>query len=455
MSSGSPDNPANVTFAIGQISTGDIVFVDVRPNRVLDRVVRYLNVNGQRLLLALRKDEKISPWKKLPKHSHVMLGLDGGLIIHADGKKVAVEIISDALHYGTEVASHFEVYRRRSLTPELRAQIAKAAIRYYSQKYRFSPFFLDVRETKQARAKKEDTTQFCSRLVASSYRLAGVPISSLPDQKTLPVDLYQACQSDDWQNVTSEFLEQPLGAEINEAMGTIDVPGLPTTTIADFLARADELILGSARMAKEFHEMHYKSVKDIMESEGLLSKYCAARFDIAKKIYTAPAMLDDQSAEWTIRVLQQLESLLALSLMPTLDILVQRSFVNKIDESSSSGAFVGFPSPSAIREMQIAREAVTIYTYLMLAEIGMFSIVADRTQNEKFDRYRSVKPEYVQAFFAAMPQVIELSAYEKAVDLFAWVDDQSERTMCRTLLTNIITAFKICQLNSGQGTRAS
>jgi hypothetical protein len=377
-----------------------------------------------------------------------MLGLNAGLIIHADGKKVAVEIITDALHYGTDLASHFEVYRRRHLTPKFRQTIAKTAVRYYSQKYRFSPFFLDVRKRR-----KEDTTQFCSRLVANAYRSAGLPISSLSDQKTLPIDLYQACQSDDWENITANFLERPIETEVSESAGTIDIPGLGQMTLADFLAHSDELILDGARRSKDFYELQYKTMKDQLEAEELIEKFCALLFELAKKTYIKPAKLDHRTAERIVTVLRQLEPLLDLSLMPTLDILVRQPHV---DELSSSSPYAGFPKPATIREMQRTAEAVRIYANLTFAEVGLFSILANRTQNEKFDRFRRVKPEFVQAFVTALPPLTDLSIHEGR-NLFEWVDDQSDRAMCCTRFANIVSALRTFESlrSSGQGTPAS
>src|SRR5207248_7312520 len=86
-----PDNIPSESFnlRIYAISAGDIIFVYNERARGLGKVKEFINVSGQRVLASMRKRDKLSLKQEIRKHSHVMLGMDGGLIIHADGKTEA------------------------------------------------------------------------------------------------------------------------------------------------------------------------------------------------------------------------------------------------------------------------------------------------------------------------------------------------------------------------------
>src|SRR5690606_4075524 len=145
---------------------------------------------------------RISIFDRIPKYSHVILGLDGGIVIHADGKSVEIEVITDALHIATAEQAHYTIYRHKGISDVTRQKISLEAIRYYSQKYSFSPFFQKSSTlSKKSTSSNEDTTQFCSRLVAYVYRVSGVELSNLPDHKVLPVDLFKVCSLPPWEDI--------------------------------------------------------------------------------------------------------------------------------------------------------------------------------------------------------------------------------------------------------------
>src|SRR5262245_11755563 len=98
---GEPQAKAVPEFSISAIQAGDIVFIYDQSAGIQDVVKGFGNVIGQRVLAAARRTEPISIRSRLPYYSHVMLGLGGGLIIHADGRTVAVEILPAALQFQT------------------------------------------------------------------------------------------------------------------------------------------------------------------------------------------------------------------------------------------------------------------------------------------------------------------------------------------------------------------
>jgi hypothetical protein len=439
--------PESSNFQIGRLSAGDIVFVYDKPSRLWHKIGLFFNVIGQRILAALRTEQRISPLVRMPKHSHVMLGLSGGLIIHADGKSVKIEIISDALHYGRDDASFFRVYRLRNMSPDLADKIEKAATRYYSQRYSFYSYFVASRsEPEQGASKNGDTTQFCSRLVAHAYRSAGAPLSELPDNRVLPLDLYEICQSKEWQDISSELVKEPISPEADDVIGPIDIPDERSMTLSEFFKHIDSVMHNSAELAMRFQEHKYASVKHRVYVEGLLAKLVSAQFNMAKAIRIAPDQLDDNFAQRISRVLQQLGPLLALAQLPTLNIASQESIVNKIDERQNTGLYVGLPSPIAILEMQKARFAITIYTYLLLAETGLFIILAHYTSYKKFQEFRAVKHEYARDFLASLHLSGDLSMYKNTASLFKWLDGEDDRAQWLRIANNIVGAVEAIKL---------
>lgn len=430
--------PALSNFQIGAISAGDIVFVYHRPARLRKLIVRFLNIVGQRILASFRKMDRLALRMPVRSYSHVMLGVGGGLIIHADGKTVAVEIVADGLHQETNEASVFQVYRRRDVSPDLADKIAKWAVRYYHQKYRFFSYFGEGAEG--------DTTQFCSRLVAHAYRAAGLPLTSLPDHKVLPLDLYRICQSDPWTDISAEFIQAAPDSAADAQWEPIEIPGRDAMPFSAFIRHADSLLRNAARLNKEQIELQYETTRLLLKNEALLARLCAEQFNISKLIGLAPAAIDDTIARPIARVLAQIEPLLALSLLPDIELLVTQSFLNTGDGQADIPLYAGYLPPSAIREMQIARTIVTIYTYLFFAETGLHTILAHFTPNAKFEPFRAVKREYADSFLAALLPFHNFSLYQNRSDTFEWVDLETDRANCRATFANILADLQVIEI---------
>ena len=439
--------PALSNFQIGAISAGDIVFVYQRPAHLRKLIVRFLNLAGQRILAWFRKMDRLALMTPIRSYSHVMLGVGGGLIIHADGKTVAVEIIADALHQETNEASLFQVYRRGDVSPDLADNIAKWAVRYYHQKYRFFSYFGEGAEG--------DTTQFCSRLVARAYRAAGLPLTSLPDHKVLPLDLYRICQSDSWSDISAEFLQAAPDPAADAQWEPIEIPGRDAMPLFAFIRHGDALLRNAARLNRQQIELQYKTTRLLLENEALLAKFCAIQFDISKQIRLAPAAIDDTIAPRIARVLAQIEHLLALSLLPDIELLVTQSFLNTVAGQTDIPLYAGYLPPSAIREMQTARAAVTVYTYLFFAQTGLFTILAHHTPHEKFEAFRAVKSEYADSFLAALAPFQNFSLYKDRPDIFEWVDLESDRAACRAAFANILAALQVIDMMRNPQSRST
>src|SRR5262249_4638774 len=124
---------------------------------------------------------------------------------------------------------------------------------------------------------------------------------------------------------------------------------------------------------------------------------------------------------------------------------VAESLINKVDGQPGTSLFVGMPPPEVIREMQIAREGITIRAYLLLAETGLMSILAHAVTNKKFERFRAVEKKYATMFFQAVKPIEGLSQY-KGSDLFPWVSPEGDRVTCKRLLKNIVAALELIEL---------
>lgn len=157
------DNNQDEQFNHMAVRAGDIIFVLPRTSGV-DAILQWGNIQGQRILASLRTTDKISLKPILPKFSHVMLGAGDGIIIHADGTEVTLQVVSDALKFKD---STYEIYRNSGVSEETAKRIAEAGIHYLKQQYDFTTYF--------GAGGAGDVTQFCSRLVAQAYRIVGLP----------------------------------------------------------------------------------------------------------------------------------------------------------------------------------------------------------------------------------------------------------------------------------------
>jgi hypothetical protein len=428
------EDKMKLKFDFLSIKAGDVIFV-LPHSSGLSKLTQVANVHGQHLLAKLRKSNRLPIKASVRKYSHVILGLGDGLIIHADGKKVALEVVTDALDIES---TRYQVFRHTGLSDETVDKIVKAGMRYMQQKYSFIKYF--------GKPKENDTTQFCSRLVAHAYRYAGVPLSKLPDKDVLPLDLYLLCQQPPWSEVTDETVHQFSSPEMDNFVGDIEVPGRGKMSFSELFDSSDKLLLKCVQSRKQVLEIHYRNYRNILHVQALLAQYCSAVFVLAKQLYVNPLDIDDAFAEKIANVLSQIDVLLDLAHLPDVDLLIEHTLVNTDADGSGEGAYVDMPAPTVIRELQTNREMIRIYTGLLMAEIGMFSILAQAFPNEKFDAFKDVKPEYVAEFLAALPRVDALPKDEDEANLFTWVDNDADRAFCVSTYKNLIVFLELIEI---------
>ena len=430
------DDTREVKFDFMSIRAGDIIFV-LPESSGLRKLTQLTNIHGQHFLAKIRRSNRLALKASVRKYSHVMLGAGDGLIIHADGKKVALEVVIDALNFES---TRYQVFRHADLSAEAALQVAKAGMRYLQQKYSFMTYF--------GKGRKGDTTQFCSRLVAHAYRAAGLPLSALPDKDVLPLDLYLLCQESPWRDITAETLVPPLSPDNGNIFGNIEIPGRESLSLSEFLESSDKLLLNNLQFQKKFQEMVLGHHRSILRMEALLAQFCLATFTLTKHFRADPGAIDDAFAGRITRVMSQMDTLLDLALLPDINLLIEKTLINTDAGETGESAYAGMPTPTAIREMQTSRETIMIYTYLLMAEIGLLSILAHKISHEKLETFRVVKSGYATGFMAALPQIDTLSAYEEVEDPFAWVDKEPDREFCQKLYKNMIELLKIIRIDT-------
>ena len=182
----------------------------------------------------------------------------------------------------------------------------------------------------------------------------------------------------------------------------------------------------------------------------------SAQLDQAKLLRIAPENLEDTFALRIVRVLKQLDTLLGMSLLSSMEEVIRDSMINKVEGRDEASLYAGFPTPLTIREMQKTREALTVYAYLLLAEVGLFSILAHYTPNEKFEQFRAVTREYVRQFLVAIGPVGDLTLYKDNQDLFKWVAEDDDRAKSQSLVRNIVGSLEVIEiLRSSKGVETS
>lgn len=442
-------------FNVGHIRAGDIIFFDSNSPRFWSRLKRNVNVIGQRLLAATRHSKhRISIFDRIPKYSHVILGLDGGIVIHADGKSVEIEVITDALHIATAEQAHYTIYRHKDISDVTRQKISLEAIRYYSQKYSFSPFFQKSSTlSNKSTSSNEDTTQFCSRLVAYVYRVAGVELSNLPDHKVLPVDLFKVCSLPPWEDITQDFMDDNTSSDLDERLGSITMPNGEEVTLSTFMRSANALLKDNAIFNAELQKIAYKSLKDLLINESLLAKFCSAQLDMAKLVSIKPDEIHGDVTDLICKTLEQIEDLLLLATTLDLKLITPDILSNFYPDDRGRGAYVNFPSTATMRELQLNREVIRIYAGLLFAQAGIFVILAHYVPNEKYRIFEAVNRDTADRFLTSVLQIrVDLSTYDNFQELFVWIEDDIDRSTSQKIFNNIVTGLRLIDfLRSANG----
>ncbi|WP_416769624.1 YiiX/YebB-like N1pC/P60 family cysteine hydrolase [Pseudomonas sp. RHF3.3-3] len=422
------DSNENAQFDPMAVRAGDIIFVLPHVSG-RSKLIQWGNVRGQRLLASLRTTGKISRKAIVPDFSHVMLGAGDGLVIHADGKKVTLQVASKELNIKN---STYEIYRNHSISEDTARKIAEAGVHYLEQQYDFTKYFL--------KGSALDFTQFCSRLVAQAYRFIGIPLSDLPDHKVLPVDIHRQCQLPDWKNVTAESLLPPL-PENHDLEGMHALVMNDGTSLSEFLDRTDSLIMSGLQQQVKIEEALHKSTLDIMKGQELAAQYCAAKFTLFQSLREQPEKINEQNVQDIGEVLSQLETLLDIAALPDLELLIKDSASNSNGGADQRAPYAGLPTNVEIREQNKARETIRYLSYFLMAEIGLLSILAQFDQSDKLAKFKKINPDYIKEFCNALPDT--LNTHPNELDnTFPWVTNLEFQAVYRAVYSNVISAIR-------------
>lgn len=449
----SPLEDSQSTFSIGGLIDGDIVLIYSRPQSILGRVFRSINTMGQRLLAAIRRVERVSIFARIPSFSHAMIGIGGGLVIHADGKRVSIEVISDVIRSEMKDAARFAVYRHKSLSPQAAAAIVKTAYSYYNQSYGFLPYFGSL---KRKLRRKEDTTQFCSRLVAHAYGAAGCQLTTLADARVLPIDLYRICQSNDWQEVTAEFIEKTFSEEIDCTLADTGIADIDGRTFQEFLKRSEMSLRKGAGLQRDFLDMRYKSMKDQLQAQALIAQSASLQLDLVRITRVAPDLMDERVAGWVKSTLEQLPIVLFLSELSDVRLFAACSPLSELmvaEGGDDRATFVGFPTPSVLQEIMMYSEVLRAHASLLAAELGMLVIASQLVEDPRFEPFKAIGTKYAEDFLAVVPTIDGLQERLNSVrDSFLWVESDSDREMCRNQYDTIIKLLQMVSVLREVGT---
>ena len=423
-------------FEIFELWPGDILFVYENSNNKGERFGRFLNTSGQRLLAASRKRNRIPAWARLPKYSHVILGLQQGLAIHADGTKVRVELLSDAIDQIFAGNTSFKAYRHKLISEQRRQQIAAAALRYHNINYGFSGYF--------ARQKNESPTMFCSQLIAYAYRAAKLPLTrQLTDNKVLPIDLYAICQQSDWRDITGDLVQQ-APAMADEIFPKINIPGMGELAFSEFWDHTTRTLTDAAANSQKFLDLRYKTIIDWVTAQGEIAKFVVAKYALARSSYAAPEGMGEAGARTIVRILEQIDSLLSLSQLPTIDLILTPLKLELFEELPGTSAYVGLPTAGEMREFQRLCEIIRLRASFLFGEIGLFAIIAKAMPHDNVARFRAVKSQYVERFIAALPQELpNLDQYKTDENTFQWISQEDERTATQNTFKNILVGIEV------------
>ncbi|KXG14939.1 hypothetical protein LT17_03731 [Pseudomonas aeruginosa] len=127
------------------------------------------------------------------KSSHVLVSLADGAFVHATtGAGVDFEFITTILN---DCKEGWRVIRMKGLTDERREAIMKESLYFIDQAYNYKFFF-----------KSNDSSSFCSELVAKVFESAGAPLFNKETGKVTPADFDKAADEGSlWEDVTENY----------------------------------------------------------------------------------------------------------------------------------------------------------------------------------------------------------------------------------------------------------
>jgi hypothetical protein len=306
-----------------------------------------------------------------------MLGMSPGVVIHADGESVKMELFADAL--GSDLSpDRFRVVRRDDppLTDVEQVSLAYEAQRFFKQQYYFIYGRTSGPLGRALRDRRGITFPFCSELVATAYLAIGRPVASLSPDRTLPVDLEQHCIPPVWRDVSSAFhMDIPSG--MIPGMDSIQV-GERMVPFRDFFTESDRLMQQGAALTIQTAATKHSGALLLVEACVSLQAAKSMALNIAKLMALKSELLFGiarSTVESDLHALagfyQQIKEGLSPE-EPSIASLLKQVFPEERDR----GAFEVLPSFKRLTEFELLGESLAFGARALRLRTAMAVIAA-------------------------------------------------------------------------------
>jgi len=177
-------------------------------------------------------------------------------------------------------------------------------------------------------------------------------------------------------------------------------------SLSEFLDKTESLVLTSLQLQVRVQEALHESTRQTMQGQDWLTQFSTAEFNEIRLLREQPGQMDEQHAQRIERVLSQLNNLLNLAAVPDVELLIKDNIINSGTGADQRGMYAGLPTNAETRDREKARETIRYHSYLLMTEIGLFSILALYEHEDRLARSSSVNTAYVSAFANALPETL-------------------------------------------------
>lgn len=277
-----------MTIDPSRVQPGDVILVFTSDKGAA------LNVVGQTLL---RLRAWLSGKAKRARHSHVMLGVLQGVVIHADGVSVKTQRLGDALGGNHVERGRFSVMRPNPpLAPGTGIELINAAQAFIAQKYSFVPGRRSTMLGRWLHRGRPLTHPFCSELVAFSYSAIGRPIIDRPPDSVLPIDLERYCVAPAWSDVTDTYEAISVPPVIADKPVPFDGR---EETLANVIQGMDDLLGRMAGREVEKANLSYQIAYSLVEQCILVQQLKGCELQLAQQLAMKPSLFFEAYASVT------------------------------------------------------------------------------------------------------------------------------------------------------------
>jgi hypothetical protein len=387
------------------IEPGDIIFVYSKSTR------GSLNLASQQLFSLYRyKLREMS----IARYTHVLLALDYGLVIHADGTSTVVEsfpsFISD---YDINKVKIVRM-KKPCLSRKDKQILINEALRYFKQKYTLYPGRNTISWISFMTQKYKETNPFCSELLALVFKAIDRPLCDLPPDQVLPIDIEKSCLEPVWENITKEIFEFSKRSEGSEdillekdILALFDDFEKDSQRIDSILIRKLEL---SQVLIKELYRIFFSSMR-----------LCSLSSKISVVLVKDPGfLLSDMKAIFREDMLDIFEFYEKIKIISRGDNFFPGSMFKDFDLSFQIPVPELLPSILKVKEYGLMVNELTIISDASRLWTEFLCLLKGMRFKEKFHNSLSINVTYNQ--IACFLDDIPLLSSEKCHELLSVVD---------------------------------